>query len=424
MTKKPQEEILKLGIKTITDNQINVTIGMYEPKNTQKRVWPGDFVEVKVNRPNNYNSIFYKLAALNIYLSDYDNNNFYRFNDIFYNDNKNKENSLLNICINEIKKSSVLLKDNYTKEFINDGRFKNKSIYDAIQLSTTGDLLHFLEYISENPRKYSGQKNMIFNIYVEWLRKSTPLAPSTLYEKLLYFKVQSDIDSAISLSDIENHKNILAEWNKKSVELFNKYDFMASSSFLNMSLLLSKNINQHKYIADAYYISGKFKSNQQNFNDAITEYQNAYIHYKKTNHAIAMMASLNNACWQYIEMKEYKTASKEFAKAIKIQKKYISQNDDMKMLLNRIYALTINNYAWSMHLSNKSKKSVKYFNRAILILDDDKSEIAIKRLALINNNLSKVYEKLGNNMLFDEYRNKTKGFIIPNTGEVEDYFIY
>lgn len=123
-------------------------------------------------------------------------------------------------------------------------------------------------------------------------------------------------------------------------------------------------------------------------------------------------------------MKEYKTASKEFAKAIKIQKKYISQNDDMKMLLNRIYALTINNYAWSMHLSNKSKKSVKYFNRAILVLDDDKSEIAIKRLALINNNLSKVYEKLGNNMLFDEYRNKTKGFIIPNTGEVEDYFIY
>ncbi len=411
---KNKERNIELGrvrIKNIYDNQIICAIGMKYPKDFKMRINTGDLIEIKVLRPEDiYKSIFCKLMLLNIYLSDNNGKPFYSFEELFYKDNKAKEDSLFQLCIKELN-NNILYE---TKDIvINEGRFKNKSVEVAIKSTTSKDLMHFFEYLLENYIKYSGQTNNINEIYSQWLLNNTPLATETLYNMMLYYKVRSDIDSALSLTSIENYRSIMDKWINKSVENYSSFDFYDASGYLNILLLVAQSLNENNYIAKAYCISGNFKFKQNSFKEAITEYQKSYDYYVKANNYYGQMLSLNNSCWQYIELEQYKTAAKEFANAVKKYKKIM---DDNIQSYKRIYSLLLRNQAMALHLSGKSKQSVKIFNKALQYLSDDTSEIAARRRALINNDLASVYEKLGQKELANQYKDKAMGIVISTNG--------
>ncbi|HRS54723.1 MAG TPA: tetratricopeptide repeat protein, partial [Bacteroidales bacterium] len=186
--------------------------------------------------------------------------------------------------------------------------------------------------------------------------------------------------------------------------------------YSNLLYTTADGLNNSNFIANSFYINGKVKSKQDQYNEAINEFKKAYEYYAKSNNILGQMAALNNIGCQYVNLKQYKKAHSELSKTYKIQKKLLSNNSE-NLYLKRIVSITLRNDALSLNLLGKSKKAIPLFQKALEYISNDADEIAARRRALIYNDLANIYNKQGKTELFTEYKSKTAGMYLPVDGE-------
>ena len=151
----------------------------------------GDMIALKMNVPaSRYRSIFADLVFNKIIFSNSSNKNFYSLNDIFYNDSKQKEDSLYEVMIADLKESYEFLKtiDNLSKTVtskMTTGRYAGKSALETMRDATREDIESYLLFVKDFPGKYMSHPYKLNETFATWMINDAPISPTEV-KKALY----------------------------------------------------------------------------------------------------------------------------------------------------------------------------------------------------------------------------------------------
>jgi hypothetical protein len=77
--------------------------------------------------------------------------------------------------INDIRETAKVLSDlEVMSKTLTDGRFKGKTVLQAMENPTRADVLDFLNYVMKYPRDYYGQETKIGRAWGTWVLSGTP----------------------------------------------------------------------------------------------------------------------------------------------------------------------------------------------------------------------------------------------------------
>lgn len=179
---KPKRSQKELGYSTVVkvmgDTIIAKTI-LYKPDIPDERVASGDYLTLDVNLPvNNYNSLFYELALMQISFSDASKQPLYPLRKILLRDSKVLEDSIINQSITDIKSIYDMVKDDASyaslKTKITEGRYKGRTTLDVMGKTKKTDILSFLKFVKSYPGKYLGNNYKIAEVFATWVINFAP----------------------------------------------------------------------------------------------------------------------------------------------------------------------------------------------------------------------------------------------------------
>ena len=145
--------------------------------NKGQEVQPGDLIYMQLSVPLAYHGYLFDLSRNYIHLQMVDDSYIYRREDVYLFNNREEEWRLLDSFVSDIQYTGreMLQQMPDNNQAINDGLFKGKKLFDAMQQVTRADLVKFLRYINARPRKYAGQSWKISEIFATWMVNGTPM---------------------------------------------------------------------------------------------------------------------------------------------------------------------------------------------------------------------------------------------------------
>ncbi len=151
----------------------------------------GDLVSLKINVPKiAYRSIFSDLAFNRILFIKFNKESFYTTSDIYYTDNKQKEDSIYSVMLNDLHGTYESVKDRTNLpaamlEKIKEGRYAGKTSLEMLRDAKREDLESFLLYVNSNPGGYRAQYFRLTESFVGWTVFGGPYSPGEVKRALL-----------------------------------------------------------------------------------------------------------------------------------------------------------------------------------------------------------------------------------------------
>lgn len=141
-----------------------------------QQIEPGDLVYTKLSIPLAYYGHLFHLSRNYIHLQMVDDSYIYRREDVYLFQNREEEWRLLDSFVSDIQYTGreMLKQMPENNQLMNEGLFKGKKLFDAMQQATRADLIKFLRYINARPVKYAGQSWKISEIFATWMVNGTP----------------------------------------------------------------------------------------------------------------------------------------------------------------------------------------------------------------------------------------------------------
>jgi len=149
-----------------------------------------DLLSLKLNVPKlAYRSLFSELAFNNIFFFDNDNKPFYDLSNLYYADNKHKEDSIFSIMLNNLHNRYLNIKDRTdldesTTRKIKGGRYSGKSSLEMYRDVKREDLESFLLFIFSHPEPYKGAANKLTSQFNGWIIFGAPYSPDEVKKAL------------------------------------------------------------------------------------------------------------------------------------------------------------------------------------------------------------------------------------------------
>lgn len=233
----------------------------------------GDVISIKINIPKiSYRSIFSDLVFKNTLFCNFKKESFYTLKDIYYTDNKDKEDSIFSIMLNDLHNTYIRAKEmpnlpEVMIQKIKGGRYSGKTSLEMLRDAKREDLESFLLYVNSNPDGYRAQKFRLSESFAGWTVFGGPYSPGevkkalfpvyknkAIFLKLLPFYKQDIINNNYSLTFTKEVEKIIAsEKYVDAIELNNLLKTIAyavnDTSGKALAWLLEAEINhkQNKY---------------------------------------------------------------------------------------------------------------------------------------------------------------------------------
>jgi hypothetical protein len=136
---------------------------------------PNDLIYTWLKYDAKQKGIIYGLTKNAIYLSNIYDSIFYNFSSALWM-NEQSEKALLSGLANDIKFTGKAMLEQMPQQnqVIKGGIFNGKKLFEAMQLTTTEDVVKFLKYINVRPRNYAGNTWKISEIFATWITSESP----------------------------------------------------------------------------------------------------------------------------------------------------------------------------------------------------------------------------------------------------------
>jgi CHAT domain-containing protein len=150
----------------------------------------GDLVSLKINIPKlAYRSIFSDLVFNRILFTTFNKEGFYTIADIYYTDNKQKEDSIFSVMLNDLHSTYENVKDRTNLpeamlQKIKAGRYAGKTSLEMLRDAKREDLESFLLYVNSNPDGYRAQYFTLTESFVGWTVFGGPYSPGEVKRAL------------------------------------------------------------------------------------------------------------------------------------------------------------------------------------------------------------------------------------------------
>lgn len=137
---------------------------------------PGDLLYMQLSIPLAYKGELFNISRHYIHLQMVDDSYIYRREDVYLFQNAGEENKILDSLVADIRYTGKVMTDQMPdqNQLMNEGLFKGKKLFAAMQQATRSDLITFLRYINARPQKYAGNSWKISEIFATWMVNGTP----------------------------------------------------------------------------------------------------------------------------------------------------------------------------------------------------------------------------------------------------------
>ena len=195
-SEKPNRSQKELGYSTVVkimgDTIIAKTV-LYKPNIADEKAASGDYLTMEVNLPvNNYNSLFYDLALMQIKFSDAERQPLYPLKKILFRDSKILEDSIVNRSIADIKSIYDMVKNDAgyptLKVKIPEGRYKGKTTLEVMAKTNKTDIMSFLKFVKSYPGKYLGNTYKIAEVFATWVVNFAPTNNQEVLDSIHIYK--------------------------------------------------------------------------------------------------------------------------------------------------------------------------------------------------------------------------------------------
>ena len=142
--------------------------GLQDPKQ-------GDLLYTKCKTLPYYKSDLFEIRRHGIDLTDVYDNQFFHATEIFTL-NAKKEKAILDSMVADIKFTGTAMKKQMPEQNfpITGGLFKDKKLFDAMELTTITELQEFLKYVVARPQNYAGNTWKLSEVYATWVNSNAP----------------------------------------------------------------------------------------------------------------------------------------------------------------------------------------------------------------------------------------------------------
>jgi hypothetical protein len=170
------QPIAKARVISVAPRSATVEVTMDHPTG-EGLVRIGDMVEVKAKVPPLPDrSVLWKLAKYHIMFTSEDGLLVHTdYRRLYMQENPELIDEVLDAMINDIRKTANLLADREVmSKTLTEGRFKGKTLRQAMVNPTRADVLDFLNYVMKYPRDYYGQESKIGRVWGSWVLGGAP----------------------------------------------------------------------------------------------------------------------------------------------------------------------------------------------------------------------------------------------------------
>lgn len=173
----PGDSIVTIGagtVNVVNDTTVEMNSILYEGKRIQK----GDMALflVPLEKPL-IDTLFFKMARLDIMLKTVEDSNFYDRNKMLENAPFYGTEKLLLSMVQDIRHTGreMKIQNNNQDQDITSGIYKGQRLFEMMQKATSTDLLKFLLYVYARPDKYKANEWKVGEIFATWVMSGTPV---------------------------------------------------------------------------------------------------------------------------------------------------------------------------------------------------------------------------------------------------------
>jgi hypothetical protein len=136
----------------------------------------GDLLYTNCKTISYYKSSLFDLTRHAIDLTDVYENQFYHSMDVF-SLNTQKEKIILDSMVADIRFTGNAMKKQMPEQnqSVVGGLFNGKKLFDAMETTTTKELVEFLKYMVARPQNYAGNTWKLSEVYATWVASKSPL---------------------------------------------------------------------------------------------------------------------------------------------------------------------------------------------------------------------------------------------------------
>ena len=390
-------------ISKVFEDSCYATIIRYDNTNPLSVIYTYDYVTVAdLKLPAySYHSIFFELIKQNThYLVN--ETELYDLNTLLYNDSKQLEDSLINICIANLKEIYERFKDKkegYENLFspLATGRYKGLSVIDMLNLAQPKDILAFAKYTSTYTSSYGSNEWNFPEIFATWVLNNAPYSKKELQDSLLYFEHNAAERKRIINENAGTilHEEMVYYWAITCLDLIPAEKFSQAHAILDMAIEVGLQLNDTSGLASAYLYKAETYQNEAKYSEAI-QYciKSRYYFNLLKNHTGILKTNSKESYCLYSQQK--------YDEAILIQKKIIEDfytyknefsTSEKEFNEPKIFYFL----AYSYYQIYDFKNAIENFKNAIRVNNEQNTLESRKRNITYYDMVARIYKQQGQN---------------------------
>ena len=275
---KPVVHFSEAGFGWVISSEMGEAWCYIDPYQENVKVAKDDIIAVKIEVPTlPYRSIFSELAFINIEFRDISRWPLYSLAEVWQQDSKKLEDSLINIIISDIKETYEFVKDRPEQASLHQplvgSRFKGKSVMEVMRDIDRDALMGYLLFVKHFPGKYIAQDFKANETFATWVLNNAPYTKPDVY-KALYpvYKDKNKLNQLLNDYGYDIKKNgLVASFAEEAVTLYNNQEKKEAAAMLDFARTLAYALNDTSGKSDYHLNQAQVLQNDEKYAEAILE---------------------------------------------------------------------------------------------------------------------------------------------------------
>ncbi len=392
------------GTAVVTDvskNQAIINIEIDDDASSEPR--SGDLVIFQIEKEKVDRSIFFDMYRLQIGINDINLSPFYSEEEVLESNGGFQE-YIIQKIVEDIIYVAGAMKEQMEEPMIEGGLYNGTGLFDAMEASTSRNLLSFFLFVKENPQKYIGGDWKVSEIYATWLFSNSPLECMDFFDLYQDISGKNDRISFVDKIGGERIYDCIDTWRQHAEALIEARKFGKAEHVLDLSLEIAMHTMDNNNTASLFYSYADLYHSQEKYKKAIKYFEQALELFTKTENYASKLFVLNDMGISYKMMGKSDNAASCFSEALRLAKE-LNELAESK-ILNPIISLTSRNLGDIYTDKEEYETALSYYNEAVSLDKELNTTLSVKRLATTYLSLSELYRKMGKIEKANEYENK------------------
>ena len=377
-------------VTDIAESQAILKIYDFQGKDSLHLIYKDDMVKLPIQFPKRFHDLVTNCLTYNIGFYNIDGYDFYDYRQWYMHGSDSIFDDIVLAMEYDIHKGYDKFKESeieVLRKVCKSGRFKDKTLLEALKISTRKDINDFLNYASFYASSFYGRISLIVS-YADWVLDNTPVSYGEFFDAIENASNDQDLQGIAALYKEEAMRNDFFTYlgNDEEALVDNNQDNRAFA--LNRShRKVAQYMNSEQQVGWSYFFKARMHDTRQESDSVIEAYSQGVEYLKKSKDIKGEGYCIGNLAAKYYDLLDYKKALEYYKKSYVLKTKI--NTDDSSNYFKGI-AIALHGIGDSYYALNEFDsaltvyiKATNYYNSANSVEGRSRSLSAYKYIAKI-----------------------------------------